>query len=106
MRFSAVDVRHLRALRDLVDGRTVERIITDPPWGIYDGAASTRSTSTGRVGAGRRPAGAGRLAHGAHRGADDARSALTDSDLVETASLPVLVNGKKATVLTVRHPDV
>lgn len=107
VRSARVDVRHLRALRDLVDGRAVERIITDPPWGIYDGApvdALDIHRALWALGDDLlAPGGSLTVLTGA---ADDARSALTDSDLVETASLPVLVNGKKATVLTVRHPDV
>ena len=107
VRSARVDVRHLRALRDLVDGHAVERIITDPPWGVYDGApvdALDIHRALWALGDDLlAPGGSLTVLTGA---ADDARSALTDSDLVETAALPVLVNGKKATVLTVRHPDV
>ena len=101
-----VDVRHLRALRDLVDGRVVERIITDPPWGIYDGASRRARHPPGAWALGDDLLAPGGSLTVLTERLDDARSALTDSDLVETASLPVLVNGKKATVLTVRHPDV
>jgi hypothetical protein len=107
VRSARVDVRHLRALRDLVDGHAVERIITDPPWGMYDGApvdALDICRALWALGDDLlTPGGSLTVLTGT---ADDARSALTDSDLVETASLPVLVNGKKATVLSVRHPDV
>jgi hypothetical protein len=107
VRAARVDVHDLRALRNLVDGRGVERIITDPPWGMYEGApvdALDIHRALWAVGDDLlTPGGSLTVLTGA---ADDARSALTDSDLVETASLPVLVNGKKATVLTVRHPDV
>jgi hypothetical protein len=106
VRAARVDVHDLRALRDLVDGRAVERIITDPPWGVYEGApvdALDIHRALWAVGDDLlTPGGSLTVLTGA---ADDARSALTDSDLVETASLPVLVNGKKAMVLTVRHLD-
>ena len=106
VRAARADVHDLRTLRELVDGGAVERIITDPPWGTYEGApVDVLDIHRALWAAGDdllAPAGSLTVLTGA---ADDARSALTDSDLVETGALPVLVNGKKATVLTLRHPD-
>jgi 16S rRNA G966 N2-methylase RsmD len=106
VRAARADIHDLRALRDLVDGGAVERIITDPPWGMYEGApvdALAIHRALWAVGDDLlAPGGSLTVLTGA---TDDARSALTDSDLVEAGALPVLVNGKKATVLTVRHRD-
>jgi 23S rRNA G2445 N2-methylase RlmL len=106
VRAARADIHDLRALRNLVDGGAVERIITDPPWGMYEGAPiDALDIHRALWAAGDEllaPGGSLTVLTGAP---DDARAALTDSDLVETGALPVLVNGKKATVLTVRHPD-
>jgi Putative RNA methylase family UPF0020 len=106
VRSARADVHDVPVLRDLVDGGAVERIITDPPWGRYEGGPVDTLDIHRALWA----VGDDLLARGGSLtvltgAADDARSALTDSDLVETGSLPVLVNGRKATVLTVRDPD-
>lgn len=99
-RSGRVDVTDYEALRRLVGGGAVDTVVTDPPWGLYEGGirevetlyqAVVRSLGAVMEGSGRLV-----LLTGA---ADEAVAALAGSPFELKHRFPVLVNGKRASVL-------
>jgi len=99
-RTGRVDVSDVEALRRLVGGGQVDTVVTDPPWGLYEGGvreveflyqAAVRSLAALMGGSGRMV-----LLTAA---TDEAVGALAGSPFELEHHFPVLVNGKKASVL-------
>ncbi|MGH3850976.1 MAG: TRM11 family SAM-dependent methyltransferase, partial [Pseudonocardiaceae bacterium] len=83
----------------------VDRVITDPPWGIFRADADLTGlyrSMWATIDALLAPNG---LAVVLTAATEEARMALSGTDLVEKATLPVLINGKKATVLAIARPS-
>jgi tRNA1(Val) A37 N6-methylase TrmN6 len=102
--FNRVDARELARI---IPPHSLDRIITDPPWGLYEGTAKTASTTPIgefygeclKVFAGLlKPGGTAVILCGRGEAADGLKAAAEQNNFTVIRSIPILVSGKKATI--------